>query len=159
MTADRAKWPVGNDWRLVQDQVLTTSGVVDSAAWQSGPVRVISALEIADYPDGNGSGPQWHVSVSGPRRRPKPHEVRRALRAFGMADAEEDNHHAGNARHFWIPLDEAHRVDCECKTSERTIVEPDGYTFTTPVDGPCRGCELGPITGRTCPIHGAGVSP
>jgi hypothetical protein len=63
---------------------------------------------------------------------------------------------APSARHFWLPCDPAHRVDCQCKTDEKNIVEPDGYTWTTPVDdSQCRGCEFQGMTGKICPIHGA----
>lgn len=123
--------------------------------WQKGTTCVISALEDAEYPDGVGHGPQWHVSVSHlGRSRPRPHEIRRTLRAFGIAEIkEEDNHHPGNARHFFVPVDPAKRVTCQCKLDEDVIVEPDGYAWTNPKDGPCRGCELQRLTGKPCPLH------
>ncbi len=122
--------------------------------WQRGDVRVISALEVAEYPDGSGRGPQWHVSISRGGQRPRPRDVKRALRAFGLVGAEEDNHHPGNARHFWRPLDATKRVDCECKATEDTIVEPDGYRWTNPQDpAECRGCEFRRMGGGPCPIH------
>lgn len=145
--------PAAKGWRYVG--AFQVDG--DASVYERGPVRVISALEVAEYPDGSGeSGPQWHVSISRGGRRPKPKEVARALRAFGLVGAEEDNHHPGNARHFWLPVDPGRRVDCECKVTEETIVEPDGYRWTNPRpgDGPCRGCEIGPLTGRPCPVHG-----
>lgn len=132
--------------------------------WRRGPVSVISALELAELPDRSGAGPQWHVSVSRFGKRPKPIEVERALRAFGMLGTEEDNHHPGGARHFWLPVDPEHRVDCECKTDEDVVVDPtDGYRWTNPRPeaGACRGCELAGILRRPCPIHApsARVSP
>ena len=72
---------------------------------------------------------------------------------FGLTDWEIDNHHPGNAQHLWIPIDPARRVDCECKSDETIIVEPDGYTWTNPVTGPCRGCTSISITHRPCPLH------
>ena len=47
------------------------------------------------------------------------------------------------------------RVACECKEDEQVIAEPDGYKWTTPKDGPCRGCELARMLPglRTCPLH------
>jgi hypothetical protein len=79
--------------------------------------------------------------------------MRRALAAFRMLDAEEDNHIPGRARHVWRPLDPAERVDCECKTTEVTVVEPDGHRWSNRRDGPCRGCEGASITGIPCPLH------
>lgn len=128
---------------------------ISISAWQRGPVCVISALENAELPDKSGEGPQWHISISRGSRRPKPLEVRAALRAFfGGERPEEDNHHPGNARHFWMPVDPEHRVDCECKEEEQLVVEPDGLRWTNPKDGPCRGCAISPVTGRPCPLHG-----
>lgn len=125
------------------------------SVWASGPVVVISSLQNADLPDGAGVGLQWHVSISRQGKRPKDTDVRRALRAFGMVGAEEDNHHPGNARHFWRPVDPQHRVDCQCKESEQTIAESDGYTWTNPREGAgaCRGCEWSGVMGKPCPVH------
>ena len=144
-----------------------------ASAWRSGPLMVLSELAEAEYPDGDGVGPQWLISITAKGKRAKPKQIRRALRAFGMVGAEEDNHHPGNARSFWRPLDPSRRVDCECKTDETIVVEDDGYTWTNPVDGPCRGCELAkliagavghdlsplPTLSRSCPIHGIDAAP
>ena len=124
-----------------------------ASAWRCGPITVLSELLVAEYPDGIGEGPQWFISISASGKRPKPKQIRKALRAFGMVGTEEDAHHPGAARHFWLPVDPAHRVECQCKADERTVVEPDGYTWTTPVDGDCRGCELEGLTGAPCSLH------
>ena len=124
-----------------------------ASAWRCGPIFVLSEFAVAESPDGNGVGPQWLISISESGRRPKPKQVRKALRAFGMVGAEEDQHYPGVARHFWQPIDAAHRAQCQCKASERVVVEADGYTWTTPVDGECRGCELEQTTGAACPVH------
>lgn len=52
-----------------------------------------------------------------------------------------------------------HRVDCQCKTDETVVVEPDGYRWSHAVEGPCNACKLAPITGRACPFHGAEMAP
>lgn len=125
-------------------------------------VTVISTRVVAKYPTGVGIGPQDHVSVSRRLRRAPASDVLRALVAFGMVGAEEDNHHPGIARHFWRSVDPAHRVECECKSTEGLVRDPDGYEWTTPTADSgeaCRGCwyasTLGKYTGRSsCPIHG-----
>lgn len=128
---------------------------VRGSAWLRGKVVVISTLDMAQLPDGAGVGPQWHISVSrGRLGRAKPEEVAKARRAFGMLDAEEDNHHPGVARHFWLPVDPAHRVACECKADETQVREADGYTWSQAADH-CRGCELAARTGRPCSLHPA----
>ena len=121
--------------------------------WESRRVRVISALEAAELPDKSGVGPQWHLSVTRGGLRPRAEDVERVLTAFGMRGAEEDNHHPGNARHFWMPVDADHRVDCQCKAEEE-FLDDDGYPWTNPREGSCRGCEIAPVTGRPCPLHG-----
>jgi hypothetical protein len=152
MNLPAAKFPKSSDWRELPS--LLANGVTIHV-FQSGPIRVTSSVQIAEMPDGNGTGPQWLVSVSHHGKRPKPHHVSRALRAFGMTGAEEDNHHSGNARHFFLVCDPSRRVACECKSTETVIVERDGYRWSNPKDGPCRGCEGAPLTGRPCPIHTA----
>jgi hypothetical protein len=129
------------------------TGALASSCWTKGPILVISELVLAELPDGSGIGEQWLVSVSRRGKRPKPHDVRKALRAFGMVGAEQDNHHPGVAHHYWRPVDPERRVDCECKADERIVTDADGYQWTTPVDGPCRGCELEGLTGKPCPLH------
>jgi hypothetical protein len=147
-----AREPEGREWS--RSRVALPNAV----AWTSGPITVLSSLAMAELPDGSGElGPQWQISISHQGKRPKPHHVRRALRAFGMVGAEEDNHHPGNARHFWLPVDPKRRRDCECKETEETVVDADGYTWTNPRvgDGECRGCELERLLRKPCPIHAA----
>lgn len=132
-------------------------GTLAASAWSrtSSGVFVISSLQMAELPSGKGTGPQWHVSVSRLGKRPRDIDVRAALRAFGLVGAEEDNHHPGIARQFWLPVDPRHRVDCECKAEEEVVVEADGYRWTNPRpgEGPCRGCELARAKGTTCSLH------
>ena len=149
-----ARVPAGTAW--VDDG---PRAVANGRAYRRGALLAISSLQIADLPDGSGeTGPQWHVSISLKGKRPKDNHVRSALRDFGMLGAEEDNHHPGNARHFWMPCDPARRVDCECKASEDVIVDPDCYRWTNPTadsgEG-CRGCEFVAIGGKPCPLHSA----
>jgi hypothetical protein len=145
--------PKSSDWTELPSQVI---GGVLHLGFRSGPISVLSSIQLAELPGGNGAvGPTWLVSVSHRGKRPKPHHVARALRAFGMTEAEEDNHHPGNSRHYFLPVDPAFRGVCECKTTEDVIVERDGYRWTNPKNGPCRGCEGTALTGRPCPIHTA----
>jgi hypothetical protein len=124
-------------------------------------IQVISSYvdaQLPGQPDGM-TGPQWHLSVTvrdgRSLRRPTDIEMRRAIDAFGMPAWEEDNHHPGAARHLWCPRDERYRTACECKLTETVIVEADGYEWTNPTDGPCRGCEHERLfLWRLCPIHG-----
>lgn len=125
--------------------------------------RVITALETADAPDGTHEPiDQWHVSISRQARRPDDEAVERALKAFDMVGAEEDNHHPGIARHFWMPCDPVRRVECECKSTEDVIVERDGYMWTNPkpeTGETCRGCDLEKEMGSPCPIHKPSFGP
>jgi hypothetical protein len=132
-------------------------------AFSKGLLSVISSLDVATLPDGSGdSGPQWHISVCFKGKRPKDAHCKQALTAFGFTGLkyDEDNHHPGNARHFFLVVDPTRRVDCECKDTEDVIVEPDGYRWTTPTAASgeaCRGCEWarGPLSkGKPCPVHG-----
>jgi hypothetical protein len=152
MTTLAAKAPAGREWEHVCTQ--HRDGVTIEH-YRLGLIYVTSSLQDAESPTGNGTVPQWLVAISATGKRPKAHHVRRALRAFGMVGAELDSHHPGVACHYWLPVDPAHRVDCQCKTDEDTIVEPDGYRWQNPRagEGECRGCELEALLGRPCPIH------
>lgn len=126
-----------------------------ASCWQRGLVTVISTLVDAELP-GGGVGRTWNASVTRQKKRPKPGDVQRFRIDFDMLQAEEDNHHPGNAKHFFLPVDPALRGICECKTDEVVHVEPDGYTWTNPRENDpegCRGCESARITRRPCPIH------
>lgn len=153
------KRPTGGSWKpwKAPPPVLWAESVVSCSLWGKRSIRVISALELVKYPTGDEIGPQWHISISTKGERPK--NVFAILRDFGMSHGEEDNHHPGIARHFWLPIDPAHRADCECKADEVTIVEPDGYRWTNPRDGECRGCQLESMTGRKCPMHATKLAP
>jgi hypothetical protein len=144
--AESAKMPLGLAW----DEL--PSPLPGARAWQLGRTCVLSSLAMMELPRG-GVGPTWLISISRQGRRPQPDDIERALRAFGMVGAEEDNHHPGNARHFFMPVDPSQRVDCECKATETVIADTDGYTWTNPKDGPCRGCELQASLGKPCPLH------
>ena len=152
--------PHGSGWARVPvpESVKATAAI--SSAWTFGKLTVISSLVHAELPDGAGVGPQWFISVTRSGGRPTASDVRKAQRSFRMVGTEEDNHHPGHARHFWLPCDPAHRVACQCKADEATIKEPDGYTWTTPKDGTdCRGCEFERMTGKPCSLHGARAVP
>ncbi|MGL4297524.1 MAG: hypothetical protein ACRCW4_00430 [Candidatus Neomicrothrix subdominans] len=130
------------------------------------PLVVLSAMEMAEAPDGDDVIPQWHLSITARSQdnegrwsvpaRPSADDLGHFVDTFGLTEWEIDNHHPGAAQHFWVPRDPARRVDCQCKADEAIVVEPDGYTWTTPVDGPCRGCEHARTTGRPCPLHPEG---
>jgi hypothetical protein len=128
--------------------------------WKKGDITVVSDIKVMELPDGSGSGPQWHISVCFKGKRPKDNVVKQALRAFGFwgEKYDEDNHHPGNARHFFLVVDPSRRVDCQCKIDEEVVTELDGYKWTNPkpeTGEECRGCEMArwPL-GKPCTIHG-----
>jgi hypothetical protein len=160
--------PIGLGWRRVGN-VRDPHGV-ELHGWLHLTTRtqVVTAVAVAEQPRSGTAGPQWHVSIvdrSMPEPlRPTSLQVALARCAFDMLEAEEDNHHPGNARHFWLPVDPTERVDCECKSTETTVEEADGYRWTNPTDGPCRGCEhersmraMG--MERPCPLHRPAETP
>lgn len=154
----REKRPRSSEWTEVRCPP-TAEGIARSA-WVSGPVFVISTLIECDLPDGAGVGLTWHLSLTRKGKRARPTDARRVLRAFDLVGVEEDNHHPGQARQFFQPVDPAHRVSCECKTSEEQIVEPDGFRWSNPRpgQGACRGCELEDVMGVPCRLHAKGAA-
>lgn len=135
---------------------------ISISAWQRRGVFLISSLELAEAPDGRKDViPQWHVSMSKPGLgRCSDVECQQALACFGLTGAEEDNHHPGVARHFWMPVDPKRRVDCECKSDETVHTDVDGYKWSQPVDA-CAGCDYEKMMApqglvAPCPIHKPG---
>ena len=100
----------------------------------------------------------WVVSATsiqpGGPGRPSDRQLKRVRRDFGMYRAEEDNHMPGAARFLYLMVDPSLRGECECKVAELVVVEPDGYEWTTPRDGECRGCTHARLFAQPCPIHG-----
>lgn len=153
MSATLCERRPGSGWTDVSDRLppIPASAI---SAWTNGHAFVISAIADMTAPDGSGDViPQWHVSITEHSARPSERVLRVALAAFDMTGSEEDNHHPGRARHFFLPVDPARRVDCECKADETTVCDVDGYTWTNPAEGPCRGCEHARVFGTPCPLH------
>jgi hypothetical protein len=106
-------------------------------------------------------GPVWLIAVSHRGARPTDEHMARVVEAFAMPAFDEDNHYPGITRSLFCPIEESYRNACECKLTETVIVDDDGYTWTNPTDGGCRGCDLAamqqvirqPVT--PCPIHQA----
>lgn len=131
------------------------------SVWKRSGVVVISALENAHAPDGSLDViPQWHLSVSHSGARASDEVVRQTLASFDMTGTEEDNHHPGTARHFWMPVDPRRRVECECKSDETITVEPDGYTWSHDPEQECPWCTMIKIgkTDIVCPNHPGAIA-
>lgn len=79
------------------------------------------------------AGPEWHISVTFRGGRASREQVRAALAAFDMRDAEEDNHVPhGKARNFWLPVNrDARGKHCKCKDESPLFTEGE-YQWTDP---------------------------
>lgn len=130
-TADpRSPQPRGNAWKL--ESCFSVDGEVIHR-WMNGDIVACASRHAAvESHTTKLMVPSVHVSVSVRGRRPSDEAVRGVLADFGIEGSEEDNHSAGVARHFW--LDEGRKVqpECECKATEETVVEPDGYRWQRP---------------------------
>jgi hypothetical protein len=124
--------------------------------WVYSGFTVTSQLAGMEAPDGSHDViPTWLMVVSRRGKRATDDDVKRALRAFSMEEALEDNHHPGVGRAFFLPVDPGRRRDCECKLGEALVTDPDGYQWSNDTAGECRGCEYERTYGKPCPIHKA----
>lgn len=118
-------------WEFVGKVPTGPDSIADG--WRSGTLIALSGYELSEKKLPSGVElllPHFHVSVSDGGRRASDDAVRSVLADFDMEGADEDNHLSGNARHFWIVADGRKReTPCECKATEETIVEPDGYQW------------------------------
>lgn len=105
--------PGGSMW-------MTTDGLLVSTSCSPMPL-----------PQSGGKvGPTWLVEVSKNRGRPSDDDMRRVVECFAMPAFEEDNHFPGVTRALFCPVDEVYRGVCECKLTEKVIVEDDGFTWS-----------------------------
>lgn len=124
---DQAKRPKGDAWRFYR-QFHAHGFPVD--IWLCGDLSVCSSREPLEDKRTGLVLPTFQVSVSKNRARPDDEAVRSALADFDMEGADEDNHSPGIARHFWLIDDgRTKQPECECKETEETIVEPDGFKW------------------------------
>lgn len=134
----QARIPHRGNWRpMVVPPELEREGV---KGYKLGQLRVLSQLAMVTAPDGSGEQLLTYiVSVSQTGRTcPTPKSMTKARKAFGMLEAEEDNHESGIARKLFMCVDPARRVDCECKSDETTIEREDGYKYQVEDGGvPC----------------------
>ena len=119
--------PQGSGWvpdLLRQRQMRREQGPVFARieAWQHGQVLVLSNVE-----DVTPGGVTWHCSVSEAGGRPGRSAMRLVRRAFGMEEAEEDNHSPGQRiRSLWLPVDPAQRKPCACVVLEEPTLGDAG---------------------------------
>lgn len=166
MTKLQPRKPRGAGWERILTPLVTRDACGSNSVTyrRSDGTRVCSSLANAELPgEPPAVGPTWMLSVSCNQQRASNAVVRRALRAFRLERADEDNHIPGIIRMFFMPVDPARRSICECKLTEEIVVEPDGFVWTNPHGGRtrpelCRGCEheaqmraIGKES--SCPIH------
>lgn len=125
----RPKRPTGSGWaEMGQAPAFVTNGFEGYYWAHTSGLLVISAVEVAHDPGDIDKGPEYHISISKHGGRCDSNEARFVLEAFGMLDADEDNHVPfGKVRNFWRPVAEpliGH--ECACKDEEPAIKEDKG---------------------------------
>jgi hypothetical protein len=102
--------------------------------WRGHGLTVLSSSVEAEYRGQVGRHNHVSVAAADHDRRPSDDELARVRRDFDMADAEEDNHSPGVARHLFLPLwlPRGTTGICECKAEETEVVEPDGFRWSRP---------------------------
>jgi hypothetical protein len=124
------KSPNGLGWKRMPDPPAWSTLGFAGTAWLHVDrlLYVISAVEVASDKNDIDKGPEYHISISKNGVRCDSNEANFVRDAFGMLDAEEDNHVPfGKVRNFWKPVAEnliGH--ECACKDSENAIVEDKG---------------------------------
>lgn len=149
--------PKSNLWRQPKGggPLLLDAFIAKASWWQRERLTVLSALQWVQPTDPTQPARwEWHISVTRRGERATDADVAKVRLVFGMADAEEDNHMPGKTRNLVLPVLPEHRKPCDCKTIEQVVTEPDGFQWSNPRKGDCRGCEHARLFGATCPIHG-----
>lgn len=130
--------PNGNYWECVGRVPRELLFGYEGFYWHFPPRRffVISALEVV-APERVDLGPEYHVSLTKRDRKDRMLRTTRfeadfVVQAFGLEDADEDNHVPGGiARNFWLPVAEHLRgYVCPCKETEQPIHDKlNDYTW------------------------------
>lgn len=149
------KRPVSPGWARLSNHALPATEAESYSVWAHNHLVVVSQVLWLENPGGDGEGYQWALTVAATGRRPTDSEVALVLQAFDMNGAEEDNHYPAQSRDFYLVVDPLRREGCRCKADEEIIVT-DGYRWSNPIDGPCRGCEWSESAGAPCPLHEKG---
>lgn len=130
--------PKGEHWRYIGPVAPQFTLGYEGHYWFFPPMRlfVISAVEVVE-PEQVDLGPEYHVSIS--KRDEKDnvqrctrHEADFVVQAFGLENADEDNHvPGGHVRNFWLPVAEPMRgYVCPCKDTEPAIKDKlNDYTW------------------------------
>jgi len=120
----KPKFPASPDWWLL-DRVRVYRGFPAERYVSKYGHVAISAVETPEQ-EHEQMGPEYHVSISKNGARVSADEIPELLRIFDMLGADEDNHAAGIARHFWLPVaDKYAGYVCPCKETEHAITEGD----------------------------------
>lgn len=111
-----------------------TMGLVTNhwTQWQCGHLCALSSV-VNIYDEHQPAHWEWLISFSNMgKKRLSNQEIAVCLKDFGAEDFMEDNHEPGNARKFWLAVDEKYRVPCPCQ-DETEIVEGD-YRYSVKKD-------------------------
>ena len=123
----RSPRPNGNAWTL--ESCFSVDGEVIHR-WKNGDIIACASRHSAvESHTTKLLVPSTQVSVSVAGKRPSDDVVRGVLADFNLEGAEEDNHSPGIARHFWLDDGRTIQPECECKRTEETVVEADGYKW------------------------------
>lgn len=122
--------PRGKGWRCTGLSPRFFNNGFEAYAWEHTEENfyVISAVEVPN----RDRGPEYHISVSKQTRfgadRCTRNEAKFVRKAFGMEDAEEDNHVPnGVVRNFWLPVNQSLiGSECPCKDTEQAFRENKG---------------------------------
>lgn len=130
----KPKAPKGTGWRDLGRKPDLTGGGFEVQAWYypDQGFFVLSAVEVARDADDIEKGPEYHISISdrssGTPKRIDRNGARFVIKAFGMEDANEDNHVPfGVVRNYWMPVNESLVGHvCPCQDKEPAMVEDKG---------------------------------
>ena len=123
----RSPQPNGDAWRL--ESCFTFDGDTIHR-WVNGTIIACASRHAAvESKTSKLLVPSFHLSISNSGQRASDDVIRGVLADFMLEGAEEDNHSSGVARHFWLDEGRSVQPECECKKTEETVIEPDGYRW------------------------------
>lgn len=121
MTAPERRKPTSGHWVLEQINK-------DYTVWRKGQFYCLSSVVfISD----EHLPPHWEWLISfswGGRKELNNAQIKECLTDFEALNFEEDNHERGNARKFWLAIDQKYRKPCPCK--DEIIITEGEYQYS-----------------------------
>lgn len=121
MSEPQRRKPISGEWNLEQIKPEFT-------VWRKGFIYCLSSV-VFIHDEHLPPHWEWLISFSyGGRQVLTNQQIKECLKDFDALNFMEDNHEIGNARKFWLAIEEKYRRPCPCKNE--IIITQGEYQYS-----------------------------